>query len=121
VWLLPDGSDAVEVSKFRAAVVQHVICLGVRRQKNAMGLVQQYLADSDDRADGVSKWNARLGGRIPLTMQDYATLLRILPRALPDSWELEEFLDVVEGRRAPSETWEYPDYGIPSTAHVAAD
>ena len=54
-------------------------------------------------------------------MQDYATLLRILPRALPDSWELEEFLDVVEGRREPSETWDYPDYGITSAAHVATD
>lgn len=110
MWLLPDGSDPVEMSKFRAAVMQSVICLWVRRHKNEVGKTQDFLAANDERGDGASKWNARLNGRIPLTMQDYATLLRILPDALPAPWEIQPFLDAAEKRDVPLPSgWDWPD------------
>lgn len=97
------------MSKFRAAVVQNVICLWVRRHKNEVGKTQDFLAANDARGDGASKWNARLNGRIPLTMQDYATLLRILPDALPAPWDIQPFLDAAEKRGELPPGWDWPD------------
>lgn len=116
-WLPPSGNDLVEVAKFRAAVMQHVICLHVRKAKNAaqfgpngeQRLTQEQLAALDPRPDTQKRWNARLCGRANLTTADIATLMVILPGAMPSEDEVRTFIDVAEKRIEPPEWWRWPD------------
>lgn len=117
LWLPPSGNDPVELGKFRAAVMQNAICLFVRTAKNLPQygpdgdrvLTQEQLARLDDRPDSQKRWNARLCGRANLTTSDIATLMRILPDALPDEREIRVFLDVAEKRIPRPPWWDWPD------------
>lgn len=110
VWLPPRGHDLTEVAKFRAAVMQNVICLHVRKHKNltqhgrdgSKVMTQEQLAALDPRPDTQRRWNARLCGRANLTTADIATLLMILPDAMPSEQEIRMFIDVAEKRVVPS-------------------
>lgn len=97
------------LSKFRAAVMQNVICVAVREYKFDKGIAQEVLSRTDQRADSANMWNARLCGRANLTMQDLATLIRHWPEAIPDAMNIERFLAVAEGRMAPPRYWPFPD------------
>jgi hypothetical protein len=116
-WLPPKGNDLVEVAKFRAAVMQHVICLHVRKAKNEFTfgpdgeqrLTQEQLALLDPRPDTQKRWNARLCGRANLTTADIATLMVILPGAMPSEEEVKMFMDIVEKRIDPPTWWRWPD------------
>ncbi|NYD40027.1 hypothetical protein [Nocardioides panaciterrulae] len=116
-WLPPKGNDLVEVAKFRAAVMQHVICLRVRKAKNeeTFGpdgqerLTQEQLAALDPRPDTQKRWNARLCGRANLTTADIATLMVILPGAMPSEDEVRTFIEVAEKRIEPPDWWRWPD------------
>ena len=116
-WLPPRGNDRVEVAKFRAAVWQNAICVYVRTAKNLAQygedgdkmMTQEQLAALDPRPDTQKRWNARLCGRANLTTADIATLMRILPDALPPEHEVQMFLDVAEKRISAPDWWEWPD------------
>lgn len=110
VWHPPDPDrDPVAVSKFRAAVMQNVIAVHVRGFKNLKGVAQEELARRDNRADSMRMWNARLCGRANLTAQDMATLVMVLPGAMPDEDAIGTFIKVAEGTMARPKFWDYPD------------
>lgn len=116
-WLPPTGNDLVEVAKFRAAVMQHVIALHVRKAKNEFTfgpdgeqrLTQEQLAKLDPRPDTQKRWNARLCGRANLTTADIAQLMVILPGAMPSEEEVKMFMDIAEKRIEPPTWWRWPD------------
>lgn len=110
MWLPPDPDrDPVAVSKFRAAVMQNAVALAVRSFKNVNGVPQEELARRDARADAMKMWNARLCGRANLTMQDMATLMVVLPGAMPDEAGIRIMIDVAEGTRPRPRFWDFPD------------
>lgn len=110
LWAPPDPQgEPLAVSKFRAAVMQHVIVLSVREHKNLKGVPQEELARRDLRSDSMNMWNARLCGRANLTAQDLATLMMLLPGAMPGEEAIRTFIDVAEGTRARPTYWSYPD------------
>lgn len=110
VWLPPDPEgDPVAVSKFRAAVMQNAVALSVRGFKNLKGVPQDELAGRDRRADAARMWNARLCGRVNLTAQDMATLMVILPGAMPSEEMVARLIEVAEGRVARPKFWDFPD------------
>lgn len=106
MWRLPDKEEPSEVAKFRAAAMQNVICVSIREAKNLerygrdgnKKLTQEALATLDKRPDGLKKWNAKLGGRMNLSLADLATLAIVLPGAVPPEYEVREFIDWLEGR-----------------------
>lgn len=108
VWQPPDGSDKVEVAQFRAAVMQNVICIFVREHKEASKTPQRELASRDGRYTALDMWNARLNGRENLTISDIATLIAVLPGAMPHEEDIQEFINVAEGNPPPS-GWKWPD------------
>lgn len=89
--------------------MQNVIVLAVREFKNLKGVPQEELARRDRRADSLKMWNARLCGRANLTAQDMATLMMLLPGAMPSEETVRAFIDVAEGTAARPEFWNYPD------------
>ena len=97
------------VAKFRAAVMQNVVALAVRSFKNLKGVPQEELARRDDRSDAMKMWNARLCGRANLTAQDMATLMMVLPGAMPTEETVRHFIDVAEGTAPRPKFWDYPD------------
>lgn len=106
----PDpGKDPVAVAKFRAAVMQNAIVLAVREHKNLEGVAQEELARRDQRSDAMKMWNARLCGRANLTPQDMATLLMLLPGAMPSEETMRVFIDVAEGTVPRPKFWNFPD------------
>lgn len=110
VWSPPDPTrDPVSVSKFRAAVMQNAVVLAVREFKNLKGVPQEELARRDRRADSLKMWNARLCGRANLTTQDMATLMMLLPGAMPSEEAVRMFIDVAEGTVERPKFWDYPD------------
>jgi hypothetical protein len=110
VWLPPDpDGEPLAVSKFRAAVMQNVIVLAVREHKSLQGLPQEALGRRDLRSDSMNMWNARLCGRANLTMQDMATLMMVLPGAMPGEESVRLFIDVAEGTVPRPKFWDYPD------------
>ncbi len=111
VWDPPSGNDPTQVAEFRAAVLQNVIALYVRQHKNAQTprLVQEGLAALDGRPDAFSNWNARLCGREKMWMHDIATLMVVLPGALPTESDVATFMDVAEKRMPPPPGWDWPD------------
>lgn len=119
VWNPPSTRDPVVVAKFRAAVMQNVICLYVRSHKNALahpkGIVDRgfpldAFAALDERTPGDSeKWQGRLTGRYNMTALDIVTLMEILPGALPPEGAVKEFLDVAQKRIPRPSGWRWPD------------
>ncbi|MDQ3525356.1 MAG: hypothetical protein M3451_09920, partial [Chloroflexota bacterium] len=107
-WQPPSGSDPVEVAQFRAAVMQNAIAVHVREFKNGVAMRRTGLAALDDRLDAVDLWDARLNGHENLTTQDIATLLTVLPDAMPDPTFIATFLAVAQGAPPPP-GWEYDD------------
>ena len=101
------------MSKFRAAVMQNVIVLAVRDFKNLKGVPQEELARRDARTDAMKMWNARLCGRANLTAQDIATLMMVLPGAMPAEETVRVFIDVAEGTVPRPKFWDYPDTSAP--------
>lgn len=93
------------IDEFRAAVLQHAIAVSVRQYKNEHGVTQDALGRLDGRPDATNKWNARLNGRIGLTMKDLAVLVTFLPGALPAEDDMRLLLDVAEKRVSPPEDW----------------
>ena len=108
VWQRPDGRDPVEVAQFRAAVMQNAIALYVREFKNGAVLRRTGLAALDQRLDSLDLWDARLNGHENLTMQDIATLITVLPGAMPDPSWISDFLTVAGGD-IPPQGWRFPD------------
>lgn len=108
VWQPPDGRDMVEVAQFRAAVMQNAICLFVREHKEASKTPQRELASRDGRYTALDMWNARLNGRENLTISDIATLITVMPGAMPHEAEIKEFIDVAEGKPPPA-GWRWRD------------
>lgn len=106
----PDpAGEPLAVSKFRAAVMQHVIVMAVREYKNLKGIPQEELARLDLRSDSMNMWNARLCGRANLTAQDMANLIMMVPGAMPDEQAVRTFIDVAEGTTERPKFWNYPD------------
>lgn len=109
-WLPPDpDGEPLAVSKFRAAVMQHVIVMAVREHKNLKGIAQEELARLDKRSDSMKMWNARLCGRANLTAQDMANLIIMIPGAMPDERAVRTFIEVAEGTLERPKFWSYPD------------
>jgi hypothetical protein len=108
-WTPPDGDDPVLMTKFQAAVIQNAICVSVRKFKNEKGIAQEVLAREDKRSDSLKKWNARLCGRQPLSLQDIAVLMTVVAGALPTEAELSIFLQVAMGQIEPPPGWDRPD------------
>lgn len=110
VWLAPDpDGEPLQVSKFRAAVMQHVIALAIRGHKNENDVAQEDFSRRDLRLDSTRMWNARLCGRAYLTTQDLAALIMILPGAMPDEEGIRTFIEVAEGTRERPKFWDFPD------------
>lgn len=107
-WQPPSGRDPVEVAQYRAAVIQNAICVHVREFKNGQLMTRRALSALDYRAYAWDIWNARLNGTENLTTADLATLLAVLPDALPSQEFILDFLRVAEGGPRP-EDWPYPD------------
>jgi hypothetical protein len=107
VWLVPEKPYNLE--RFRAAVLQHAIAVSVRQHKTREGITQEQLSEFDGRGDAKAKWNARLNGRIALTMVDLGVLVRFLPGALPEEEAMEQLLKVAEGVDEPPLGWRWPD------------
>lgn len=105
----PLSKDPVAVSKFRAAVMQNAIVLSVRGFKNLKGVAQEDLARRDLRSDASRMWNARLCGRTTLTAQDIATLMVLLPGAMPSEEAMRTLIDVAEGTMPRPKFWDFPD------------
>lgn len=104
VWQPPHGRPHL-LDEFRAGVVQHAIAISVRRYKNSQEITQDDLGRLDTRPDATNKWNARLNGRINMTLKDIAVLIRFLPSGLPPEAEIQILLDVVEHKRPPPPGW----------------
>lgn len=81
----------------------------MREFKTEQGVAQEELARRDLRSDAMNMWNARLCGRANLTTQDLATLMMVLPGAMPSEEANRVFIDVAEGRVARPKFWNYPD------------
>lgn len=107
-WQPPSGRDPVEVAQFRAAVMQNAIAVHVREFKNGVAMRRTGLAALDDRLGSKDLWDARLNGIENLTTADIATLLTVLPDAVPDPTFIARFLDVAAGGPPPKD-WDYPD------------
>ena len=107
-WQPPSGRDPVEVAQYRAAVIQNAIAVHAREYKNGAFLSRQTLADLDYRAYSWDIWNARLNGTENLTTADIATLMAVLPEALPSNEFILDFLQVAQGGPRP-EDWPYAD------------
>lgn len=89
--------------------MQNAVVLAVREFKNLKGVPQEELARRDRRADSLKMWNARLCGRANLTTQDMATLMMLLPGAMPSEEAVRMFIDVAEGTVERPKFWDYPD------------
>lgn len=98
-------------------MTQNVVALAVRDFKTLKGVAQEELARRDLRSDSMNMWNARLCGRANLTMQDIATLMMVLPGAMPSEETVRLFIDVAEGTVPRPQFWKYPDT---SKAHPGA-
>lgn len=117
VWLPPNRNDPVEVAKFRAAVMQNVICLHVRGAKNSLPHPEiegrtfplDAFAALDERSNDSEKWQGRLTGRYNLTTQDIVTIIEVLPGAMPSEREVRTFLDVAQNRINRPRNWPWPD------------
>lgn len=103
-WLLPQGEDPKRTAQFREAVIQHGICVTVRRFKNFESWTQERLARTDLRSGALTHWNAVLNGRVVMSFEDYAYLVRVLPDGLPSAGYLAALLQVAEGESVP-EDW----------------
>lgn len=116
-WVQPDPDEPNEVAKFRAAAMQNVIAVHVRRTKEMQQhgrsgtskLSQEALALRDGRPDSLNKWNKKLNGRMNLTATDIATLAMILPGALPAEYEVRTFIEVVSGQQRPPAGFPWKD------------
>jgi hypothetical protein len=80
----------------------------VREFKNGIALTRQGLAALDNRSNSLDLWDARLNVHENLTTQDIATLLVVLPGAMPPSGFIGDFLSVAQGGPRPK-GWPYPD------------
>ncbi|MCW2815653.1 MAG: hypothetical protein JWN84_3108 [Nocardioides sp.] len=89
--------------------MQNAIVLSVRGFKNLKGVVQEDLARRDMRSDASRMWNARLCGRTTLTAQDIATLMVMLPGAMPGEEAIRTMIDVAEGTMPRPKFWDFPD------------
>lgn len=107
-WRRPPGHDPVEVAQFRAAVMQNAIAVHVREFKNGVALRRTGLAALDERTGSLELWDARLNGNENMTTADLATLLTVLPDAVPSPEFISRFLSVAEGAPAP-QGWAFPD------------
>ena len=107
-WQPPSGRDPVEVAQFRAAVMQNAIAVYAREFKNGVAMRRTGLAALDDRLNSTDLWDARLNGNENMTTSDIATLLTVLPDAVPDPTFIANFIRVAEGWPRPRE-WPYPD------------
>lgn len=114
-WQPPSGRDPVEVAQFRAAVMQNAIAVHVREFKNGIAMRRTGLAALDERLDSLDLWDARLNGHENLTTQDIATLVTVLPDAMPDAMFIRRFLSVAEGEPRPNVEWDYPDTSAASS------
>lgn len=108
VWHPPSGRDPMEMAQFRAAVMQCAVAVYVREFKNGIAMRRSGLAALDHRLDSTDLWDARLNGHENLTTADLATLLTVLPGAVPDPTFLANFMAVAEGGPRPR-AWDYPD------------
>lgn len=110
VWQRPDGNDQVKVAQFRAAVMQNAIALHVREFKNGalIAMTRSELAALDGRPNSLDLWDARLNGHENLNVQDIATLITVLPGAMPDPDWISDFLKVADGD-IPPRGWRFPD------------
>jgi len=100
------------MAQFRAAVVQNAISVYVRKHKNATKTPQRKLAALDGRVTALDNWNARLNGRENLTTSDIATLIAVLPGAMPSEAQIADFITVAEGGARPV-GWKWPDTSAP--------
>lgn len=107
-WQPPSGNDPVEVAQYRAAVIQNAIAVHVREFKNGEAMSRRGLSQLDYRAYSLDIWNARLNGTENLTTADVATLMGVLPDALPEKEYILNFLQVAEGGPRPTD-WPYVD------------
>jgi hypothetical protein len=84
IWLPPvDSESARQWLEFREAVLQHALCIAVRRHERDHGVPRARLAQLDGRPNAESRWNAVLTGRRLMTMEDVALLLLHCPDAFP--------------------------------------
>lgn len=107
-WQPPSGHDPVETAQFRAAVMQNAVAVHVREFKNGIALRRTGLAALDVRLDSLDLWDARLNGHENLTTSDIATLLTVLPDAMPAPDFIATFLAVAEGGPPPPD-WPFVD------------
>jgi hypothetical protein len=98
--------------------MQNAIAVHVRNFKNGIALRRTGLAALDDRLDSLDLWDARLNGHENLTTSDIATLMTVLPDAMPNPAFILEFLQVAEGGPRP-EGWTYPDTSAASDSDAA--
>ena len=89
--------------------MQNAVAVSVRGFKNDSGVPQEELARRDLRADASRMWNARLCGRANLTAQDLATLMMVLPGAMPQEEAVRALIEVAEGTRPRPKFWGWPD------------
>ena len=111
VWLPPVGSSAAEDwAEFREAVLQHAICIAVRRRNQQQrGLLIERLARLDDRSNAASRWNAMLEGRRLMSLEDLAFLLLHFPQVVPEWEAVTTLLTVAEKEEPPPYGWDEVD------------
>lgn len=86
-------------------MVQHAIAISARRYKNFQRITQDALGRLDSRPDATNKWNARLNGRINMTMKDIAVLIKFLPESMPPEADIQTLLGVAEHGMTPPSGW----------------
>ena len=110
LWRPPTGStDPKDWSEFREAVLQHAICIAVRRHKNQHGVTQERLARLDDRSNAGPRWNALLNGRRLMTLEVVAFLPLHFPDALPARDAVTTLLAVAEKDKPAPYGWDEVD------------
>lgn len=104
-WLPPaDAAQVREWLEFREAVLQHAICVAVRRHPQSR-LLRQRLVELDGRSNASARWNALLSGRRLMSLEDVAFLLLHVADALPERDAVSTLLAVAGKQLAPPPEW----------------
>ena len=90
-------------------MLQHAICIAVRRHKNEHGVSQERVARLDARSNAMNRWNAMLNGRTLMSLEDIAFLMLHFPDALPKREAVTTLLAVAENTAPPPSGWDEVD------------
>jgi len=99
-----DAGHVREWLEFREAVLQHAVCVAVRRDPQYR-LLRQRLVEMDVRSNASLRWDALLSGRRLMALEDVAFLLLHFSGALPEGDAVKTLLAVAGKEVDPPPGW----------------